>query len=149
MNVLSLDQAFRLSGYAVWKDSELIEVGHKGFSSLGEQLTFLSLLLEQHQIDIVIFEDVQLQVNPQVFKTLSQVQGAIIGFLELRKIPYEIYAPVSWRSKINLKAKNRAEAKRKAVELCRAKWPDLKFTQDSSEAALIGLAYLTPKPSAF
>ena len=86
-NILALDQASITSGYSVFKNGKLHTFGKFTFndSDLGERLCKIKNkiieLIEEHEIDELIFEDIQLQNNIQqnvhTFKTLAEVYGLI------------------------------------------------------------------------
>ena len=64
MRILALDQASRISGYAIFDDGDLIESG--AFASYGEEvgdkLVYIRNkvieLIENNSIDEVVFEDI-------------------------------------------------------------------------------------------
>ena len=84
-NILALDQSSRCSGFSVFENGKLLTYGKFTFedADLGERLCKIKNkileLIEQYNIDELIFEDIQLQnnitQNVQTFKTLAEVYG--------------------------------------------------------------------------
>ena len=67
MRVLALDQASRTSGWAVFNDGKLVTFGKftADHSDVGDRLHFIrskvNSLIDEYDIDEVVFEDIQLQ----------------------------------------------------------------------------------------
>ena len=70
-NILALDQSSKISGYSVFKNGKLHTYGKFTFedADLGERLCKIKNkiieLINEHEIDELIFEDIQLQTNIQ------------------------------------------------------------------------------------
>ena len=83
MRLLALDQASRTSGWAVFNDGKLVTSGKftADHSDVGDRLHFIrskvNSLINEYDIDEVVFEDIQLQGNVannvQTFKALAEV----------------------------------------------------------------------------
>ena len=100
MKILAIDQASRISGYAVFDDEKLIRFGKIQLDDeeVGPRLVDLrqaiKTLIEENQVDYVAFEDIQMQSsvgnNVKTFKVLANVFGVILELCEELKLKYEI-----------------------------------------------------------
>ena len=54
--------------------------------------------------------------NVATYKTLAMVFGVVLELLEEMEIPYEIVPSSTWKSKLNIKGRSRAEQKRAAQQ---------------------------------
>lgn len=161
---LAVDQSTSISGYAVFKDEELIERGKVSFegSPIERMIEIKNWLLEKVEelkekySDselLVILEDIQYQPyyektnyanqgviqNAMTFKTLAQLQGILIAALVENSIPYKTYFSSSWKSTFGIKGKSRAEQKNNAKQYIKETMNIDKITQDECDAILLGL----------
>ena len=91
MRLLALDQASRVSGWAFFEDEKLIDYGKIELKEdeVGPRLVTLKKeianLIDKYKVDIVAFEDIQMQSsigsNVVTFKVLAEVYGVIHEFL--------------------------------------------------------------------
>ena len=146
-NILALDQASKTSGYSIFKDGKLHTYGKFTFedADLGERLCKIKNkileLINEYDIDELIFEDIQLQnnvtQNVQTFKILAEVYGLIDQMASELKIPHRSYLASSWKSQLGIKGKDRAEQKRNAQKYVMSTY-GVKCTQDEADAICIG-----------
>lgn len=146
-NILALDQASKTSGFSVFKDGKLHTYGKFTFedADLGERLCKIKNkileLINEYDIDELIFEDIQLQnnitQNVQTFKILAEVYGLIDQMASELKIPHRSYLASSWKSQLGIKGKDRAEQKRNAQKYVMNTY-GVKCTQDEADAICIG-----------
>lgn len=157
MKILAIDQSSRCNGYAIFEDDELIEVGTFTLSSddVGNRLVQLrnTILdfIDENEIDIVLFEDIQLQsgaVGVTTYKVLAEVFGVIQELLTELNIEYHIVHSQTWKSVLNIKGKARTEQKRHAQEYVLNTF-NKKVSQDAADAICIGAAYIKENKSAF
>ena len=97
MILLALDQSSHITGYAIFKDTELIECNKFNLQSedLGERLydyrqKLIELILK-YQVDKVAFEDIQMQTqinNVATYKILAEIFGITQELMVELKIPY-------------------------------------------------------------
>lgn len=145
--LLALDQASNITGWAIFDNEKLIKWGH--FSTkqhdLGERLyeirDFVKQLVEEYNIDEVIFEDVQLQENIgnniQTFKILAEVFGVIDELLVELDIPHNaVLAPV-WKAKVGIHGRYRRDQKKNAQVYVNTKYA-IDATSDEADAICIG-----------
>lgn len=155
-NLLALDQSSITTGYAIFKDNIPIAVNHftiKG-NDLGSRLEQIRNkiieLINQYEIDEVIFEDIQLQEkdnnkdsNIKTFKTLAEVVGVIQELLTELKIKYTIVPPIVWKSSFKMAGKGRLKEKKLAQEYVLNTY-GIECTEDEADATCIG-AYIIKK----
>lgn len=151
MIVLSLDQASKTTGWAIFNDDKLIDFGHFTFehSDIGQRLVAIrnkiKELINTYSPDYVIFEDIQQQNNVannvQTFKVLAQVYGVISELLSELQIPHSSILSTTWKSTLSIKGKNRTEQKRNAQQYVIDAY-NIKPTQDEADSICIGAHYL-------
>lgn len=154
-NLLALDQASRVSGYAVFNpEGELIAYGKfiADVEDLGERLVFIknkvAELIEKYNIDQVVMEDIQQQENVQTFKVLAEVFGVIYEYLTEIKMPNTSVLACEWRKTLKIPGYKRAEQKRN-TQTWAANEYGVKATQDECDAIAIGTHYIMRNFSAF
>lgn len=147
MNLLAIDQASRVSGWAFFKDGQLEQFGKIELTDedIGTRLVVLrqeiKSLIDKYEINEVAFEDIQLQSsvgsNVLTFKVLASVYGNILEMLTEMKINYIIVPSVRWKSTLGIKGKKRAEQKNNAQNYVIETY-GVKPTQDECDAICIG-----------
>ena len=96
MRILALDQASRITGWAIFDGGELIEYGAidaSRYSDLGDRLYTLrnsvKNIITEFKIDKVILEDIFLDEqkvnNIQTFKVLAEVFGVLYELCKFKK----------------------------------------------------------------
>lgn len=146
-NLLAIDQASVTSGYAIFKDGELVDYGKFTFNDdvIAERLVKIRAkvleLIDTYDIDEVAFEDIQMQGNVannvQTFKVLSEVFGVISETLQERKMKYTVVMAGTWKSTLGIKGRTRPEQKKNAQEYV-LKTYNVKAIQDVCDAICIG-----------
>ncbi len=147
MKILSLDQASKITGYAVFDDDKLVKYGKIDLrdEEVGPRLVQLrqsiKFLISENQIDYIAFEDIQMQTsvgnNVKTFKVLANVFGVILELCEELHVKYEIVSSNTWKSTLKIKGRNRAEQKRNAQLFVNETY-DVQCTQDEADAICIG-----------
>lgn len=158
MRVLALDQASRTSGWAVFDDDKLVAYGKftADHSDVGDRLHFIrmrvSWLIDDYDIDEVVFEDIQLQGNVAnnvaTFKALAEVFGVLYELFVMLKMPRTAVLSTVWKSTLGIKGKDRA-AQKKAAQAWVEKTYGIKPTQDECDAICIGAHYINNKTEVF
>lgn len=145
-NLLALDQASITSGYAVFKDGDLVAYNKFTFDDdIGERLVKIRKkvisLIEEFDINEVAFEDIQMQSNVtnniQTFKALSEVFGVIQELITELGIKYTVVPSATWKSTLGIKGRTRPEQKRNAQEYVLNTY-GVKAVQDVCDAICIG-----------
>ena len=154
MTLLALDQSSRISGWAIFKDGELEDCGKFEITGeIGRRLVDLKeeiiSLVEKQEVTKIAFEDIQLQGNVMnnvaTYKTLAMVFGVVMEQAEEENIPYEVVPSSTWKSKLGIKGRARAEQKRAAQEWVVNTYK-VKPSQDTCDAICIGASILrTPQ----
>ena len=153
-NLLALDQASHTTGYAVFKDGKVIKVSH--FTCTGTDLggRLLQLrqnienLIDEYEINEVIFEDIQLQdvegsreVGITTFKKLAEVFGVVHELLTELKIKYTTVLPIKWKAHFKIAGKGRKQEKKMSQAFALNNY-SLKCTEDEADAFCIGLYHI-------
>lgn len=152
-NILALDQSSRINGWSVFSGEDL--KAHGKFNAetvgadIGKRLCYICSkvkeLIEQYEINEVVFEDIQMQGNVvnnvQTFKVLAQVQGALLKMLSDMQIPHTTILASTWKSQLGIKGRARAEQKRNAQNWVIENY-SIKPTQDECDSICIGKCYL-------
>lgn len=160
-NLLALDQSSNTTGYAIFKDGNPVVISHfeaKG-KDLGERLEWIRnkiiSLIEEYEINEVIYEDIQLQAingsqeaGIKTFKVLAEVVGVIQELLTELHIKYSMVAPIVWKATFKIAGKGRAKEKQLAQAYIRSAL-GLDCTEDEADAACIGLHALAKKKTEF
>lgn len=151
MITLSLDQASRTTGWSVFEDNKLKDYGKFDYNDqdIGVRLNKIrnkvKELTDTYSPDQVIFEEIQLQNNVgnnvQTFKILAMVYGVIAELLAELGIPNKTILASSWKSKLGIKGKTRAEQKKNAQQYVLDNY-NIKVIQDIADAVCIGAASL-------
>lgn len=153
MNILSLDQAIRISGISVITlEEELIYHGlYKSPNDTKKKkytqeekiqliLDKVEELIKEYDIDFVVFESVQKQVNVKTYGDLSILYGCLRQRLfQLGTVEYESLSPSVWRSTIGLKGKGRSVLKKKAQEFVKGKY-GIDVSEDEADSISMGVA---------
>lgn len=159
MNLLALDQSSRVTGWAVFHDKELVDSGTFTLTAdnIGQRLVTyknkIEELINKYEIEQVAFEDIQLQEdkdkggikNVQTFKVLAEVFGVTQEYLVEQNYFYHIVSSNTWKSKLQIKGKNRPEQKKNA-QLYVFEHYGKKVSQDESDAICIGASVVLTKP---
>lgn len=145
--LLALDQASRITGYAIFDEDELIDYGKivANDDDIGQRLVFIRSevvkLIDKYNINEIVLEDIQLQNNVvnnvQTFKTLAEVFGVLYELATERKIKNSAVLSSSWKSTLGIKGKDRPAQKRAAQEYIVKRY-NIKPTQDECDAICIG-----------
>ena len=157
MRILAIDQSSRCNGYAIFENNELIDSGTFTLTQedIGERLVELRekiiRFIEDNQIELVLFEDIQLQAGNAgvtTYKVLAEVFGVIQELLTEKGIEYQIVHSQTWKSVLNIKGRSRPEQKKNA-QMYVLNTFNKKVSQDTADAICIGSSYIKQNESAF
>ena len=158
MRTLALDQASRITGWAVFDDGELYNYGKftATQTDVGDRLHFIRKevlgLIDKFDIEEVVFEDIQLQNNVvnnvATFKALAEVFGVLHELFVDLKMPRTAVLSTVWKSSLGIKGKDRT-AQKKAAQDWVVKTYNIKPTQDECDAIRIGAHYTKNKVETF
>lgn len=156
--LLALDQSSHITGYAIFYGDEL--KAHGKFTlddpDIGERLYQIREkvveLIEQYNINEVVYEDIQLQSNivqnVKTFKILAEVFGVLYELFTELELPNEAILASVWKSTLKIKGSDRATQKKNAKEYV-IKTYSINATQDESDAICIGTHYIKTHPESF
>lgn len=145
-NILALDQASRVSGYAIFKDGQLISSGTFSVTDqeIGQRLLNIrnkvQSLISEYEITEIVLEDIQMQGqtnNVQTHKVLAEVLGVLEELAAELKIPHTVVHATTWRSVVGIKGRARAEQKKNA-QLFVEQTYNKSVSQDEADAICIG-----------
>lgn len=149
--LLALDQSSRVTGYTVLEDGKIIEVNHFECTGddVGNRLTQfrkkIIYLIEEYDIDEIVFEDIQLQdVNGnketgiKTFKVLAEVFGVLHELCSEIKMPYTAVLPIKWKAHFKIAGKGRTQEKKMAQTYVE-KNCNMKCTEDEADSLCIAL----------
>lgn len=150
MKLLALDQSSKITGFAIFEDGKLLEVGKFNLDGyeLEERLVKLRNkikdLICDNKISEVAIEDIQMQNNVinnvQTFKTLAEVMGVIVELVTEMEIPLTIVSSNTWKSTCKIPKAGRTEEKRAAQAFVQSTF-NKKVTQDEADATCLGYHY--------
>ena len=142
--MLALDQSSHATGWAIFRDEQLIEYGVINLEEgdVGTRLVELKNkimnLITKYNVNFVAFEDIQLQNNNVVtFKVLAEVFGLIHYLVNSINIKYVIVPSATWKSTLHIKGKKRSEQKKDAQRYVLEQY-NVKAIQDTVDAICIG-----------
>lgn len=148
---LALDQASRMTGWAVFDNKKLIGYGHFSISAnktIGERLeAFIrefNVLIETYHPEKIYFEGIQYQNNAETYKKLAMIQAMIIYWTKSKKIDSLELTPSHWRSIIKdnhgIKfGRTRIEQKQKSQEFVKDFFNSI-VSEDEADAICLGYA---------
>ena len=144
---LALDQATRITGYAVFRNNELVKVDQFELtdSNIGTRLKKykekILKLIDENGVTQVLFEEIQLQQNVDTFKKLAMLYGVTMELLEEENIKYDIVSSNTWKSKCKIK-KTVRETEKQAAQKFVEKEYGIFVSQDKADAICLGHSYL-------
>lgn len=149
--LLALDQASKVTGWAIFEDGELKSYGKISLDDPNTDTRLVQLrqdiqtLVADYNIDEVIFEDIQQQNNVannvQTFKVLAEVYGIVSELLQELQIPHSTVLAASWKSTLGIKGRTRAEQKKNAQLYVEQNY-GIHVIQDIADAVCIGTHHI-------
>lgn len=150
-HLLALDQASKVTGWAIFEDGELKSYGKISLDDPNTDIRLVQLrqsiqtLVADYNIDEVIFEDIQQQNNVannvQTFKVLAEVYGVVSELLQELQIPHSTVLAASWKSTLGIKGRTRAEQKKNAQLYVEQNY-GIHVIQDIADAVCIGTHHI-------
>lgn len=149
--LLALDQASRVTGWAIFEDGKLEKYGKILLDDSNTDIRLVQLrqgiqtLIADYNINEVIFEDIQQQNNVannvQTFKVLAEVYGVVSELLQELQIPHSTVLAASWKSTLDIKGRTRAEQKKNAQLYVEQNY-GVHVIQDIADAICIGTHHI-------
>lgn len=153
---LALDQATKVTGWAIFDNEKLIKYGvyETSFDNearrINETKIWLLNMINNWNPDFILLEDIHYHknfkeikepddiVNVIKYKTLAHLQGVLIDTIYEKNIAYNIISPSTWRSFCEIKGRSRADKKRNA-QLKIKELYDISVSDDEADAICIGI----------
>lgn len=149
--LLALDQSSKVTGYTVLEDGKIIRVSH--FECIGDDVgdrlvqfrKKIGHLIDEYEIDEIVFEDIQLQdvngsreTGVKTFKVLAEVFGVIHELCSEIKMPYTAVLPIKWKAHFKIAGKGRTQEKKMAQAYVLKNY-NIKCTEDEADSLCIAL----------
>lgn len=157
MQVLSIDQAANLSGWAFWDNDKLMTHGvikpipqsSRGGRRLASLRSQFSKLIDTHHPDVVVIEDpvggdedgIGSKNNWKTMQVLCQVQGILEELIYEKGKQIEIVSPSSWQNTLGIHRRARSERKAGAAKYILDTY-SITPSQDEIDAICIGAHYI-------
>ena len=152
---LALDQASKVTGYAIFDDTKLVKYGTFTTTAADDIERFamvrawLLSMISSWRPDYIGIEGIQFQeegsgqkMGVTVFQTLARLQGVLMMACHDEKIPFEICPTNTWRHSCGVKGKTRTDKKR-STQLLVEQWYGIKVSEDEADAIGIGRYLVT------
>lgn len=152
---LALDQASKVTGYAIFDDTKLVKYGTFTTTAADDIERFamvrawLLSMISSWRPDYIGIEGIQFQeegsgqkMGVTVFQTLARLQGILMMACHDEKIPFEICPTNTWRHSCGVKGKTRTDKKR-STQLLVEQWYGIKVSEDEADAIGIGRHLVT------
>ena len=150
MRLISLDQSTRVTGWSLFIDGQIVDMGvidkHKinnSFTRMGEMACEICNKIDVLKPDICILEDIQNQSSVKTVIMLARLQGAILNYCYSNGIRTEILTPSQWRSKLQFHQGahvKRDELKQQAIDYVKKQFGIEDIDVDQAEAVCISIA---------
>lgn len=158
MNILSFDQAAKISGWSYWEDNKpkewgIVEPSPKNLKG-GARLTSIrgkfKKLIEKFDPDIVLIEnpvggeedDNGPESNWKTMQILCQVQGVLLQVIDECHKNVEIISPSSWQYTCHIHKRDRSARKRGAQAFVKEQYGLDNIIQDVIDSICIAHHYL-------
>lgn len=152
--ILALDQATKVTGYAVFDNGQLIKYGTyeapngEEIDRLAAVRDWVTSMVTNLKPNYVGLEGIQYQdsstssgkMGVTVFQTLAHLQGILMLACYDAKVPFALCPTNTWRNKCGVKGRSRVDRKR-SMQLLVKEWYDVSVSEDEADAIGIG-AYL-------
>jgi Holliday junction resolvasome RuvABC endonuclease subunit len=151
MIVLALDPSTKVTGFAVYKDQELIDHGYINagsadvFNRIHKMISEIEEILNKYEIDKAILEEVlpeDVRNNNKTFKALMYLQAFITDCLHSHKIEYSFFVASEWRKKCGIhtgRGIKREILKTQDIKFVQSQY-GIKVNDDEADAICIGFA---------
>ena len=144
--VLAIDQATRISGYAIMDDGILVKYG-TFTTDLEDEIArdydikmWLLSMISNWKPDKVAIEGIQLQsetygntIGVTTFETLARLQGILMETLYEKKMDYVVCHTQVWRKHCGVKGRARAD-KKTSMRLLVKQWYDVSVSEDEADS---------------
>lgn len=150
MRILAFDQASINTGWSLFDENGYVDSGiivkdkkTPIDQRVPQMAEAICSKIKTLKADIVCIEGIQTQSNQRTVIDLARLQGGIMMYCEIKKIPIYILHPSEWRKVLEFRqgAKvPRAELKEQSINYVKEYLGFTDFSEDRCEACCIGLA---------
>lgn len=153
MKVIAFDQASLNTGWAIFEDGKYIDSGVITKSKsipiidrVPQMAASICAKIKESGADVAVIEGIQTQSNQKTVIDLARLQGGIMMWCSIKKIPLKILMPTEWRKILNYKMGPkvpRAELKQQSLDYVKEHFGLENMSEDRVEAICIGAAAST------
>ncbi|MFW5879678.1 MAG: crossover junction endodeoxyribonuclease RuvC [bacterium] len=140
---LCLDQSTTKTGYAIFKDIDLIDYGLieiKGKDSYKRILELKNTILkiiDKNQIETIGIEDVTYQGNIRGYRPLCELFGVLSNLFEEKEMLYNVVKPTEWRKSCGIQGRSKKKVKPQAIKFAKTVY-GIDVCEDTAEAVCLG-----------
>ena len=140
--IVAIDNATKNAGVAVFDNGKLVHYMLQEFSGelidrlLANRNFIRDVVINKWHADLIVLEDIQLQKNVQIFKTLSMLRGSTMVAIRECGIGCEVVPSTTWRAHFMIKGDRIAE-KAQAIDKVMSMY-GVKVVDDIADAILLG-----------
>jgi Holliday junction resolvasome RuvABC endonuclease subunit len=153
MRIIAWDQASINSGWAIFEDGKYVDSGVITKSNktpiidrIPQMAAAICAKIKESGVDYVFIEGVQNQSNQKTMADLARLQGGIMMWCSIKKVPLKILMPTEWRRilKFNQGPKvTRDQLKQQSMDYVKEHFGLENISNDRAEAICIGAAAST------
>ena len=144
--LLSLDQATRNTGYALFNGGHLVEYGviKAGAADWERRIVetgnIVDDMIQTRGVDAVVIEGIEYRSNMKTYAQLASLQGVLFYVCANKGVSCDVLSPSTWRKAVGISpVRKREEQKQLSVTRARELF-EHEFTDDEAEAVLQGVA---------
>lgn len=158
MILLSLDASTKSTGYAIFKNNELIQQdcivcsSSNLYQRINKITQEIIQIIKNYNVDTIVMEDVipEQSKSHSTFRALIYLQATIhlSVYNENPKIKIDLFYPGEWRKQCNIKTGKgikREQLKSASIDFVKNKYSLNLTSDDIADAICIGTAYLKLK----
>lgn len=150
MRLIAWDQASINAGWAIFDDGKYVDGGVITkdkkipiIDRIPEMAASICAKIKESGADMVYIEGVQTQSNQKTVIDLARLQGGIMMWCNIKKIPLHILTPTEWRKILGYRMGPkvpRAELKQQSLDYVKEHFGIESGSEDMIEAVCIGAA---------
>lgn len=150
MKIIAFDQASLNTGWSIFEDGNYVDSGVITKSNkipiidrVPQMAAAICVKIKESGADAVYIEGIQTQSNQKTVVDLARLQGGIMMWCSIKKVPLYILSPSEWRKILKYKMGPkvpRAELKEQSINYVKEKFGLDNISEDRAEAICIGAA---------
>lgn len=153
MKIIAFDQATVNTGWSVFEDGKYVDSGLITKSNkipiidrVPQMAATICAKIKESGAEVVYIEGVQTQSNQKTVIDLARLQGGVMMWCSIKKIPIHILTPTEWRKILGYKMGPkvpRSELKQQSLDYVKEHFGLESDSEDMIEAVCIGAAACT------